>query len=171
MRCHYKTTITEKAAKPACDWSAAPVMAGVLLLFAFVFFCLRLQSFALCFEALFLALRPLRGAFHKFGAYQLQHGQLRPIALAVPKARDPRVAAGALPEASAEGIEQLLDRLRRGQERSGLTARVQRVALGESDHLFDERLDCLRLGNSRDDALRLNHTRGQILEKTVARSN
>ncbi len=80
------------------------------------FFFLGLAAFLLSLEALFLALRALLGALDQFGTNQFQHGQLRAITLARSEARDAGVAAGALAEAAAEGVEQLLHRLGRGQK-------------------------------------------------------
>ena len=86
-----------------------------------------LAAFPLRFEPLFTALGAIGGALHQLGTDQFDHGLLRAIALARSKPRDAGVATIALTEAGAQGIEQLLDRSRRQQERRRLAARVQRI--------------------------------------------
>src|SRR5438876_862693 len=90
-----------------------------LLFFASFAFTRRL-------ETLFLALGAIFGALDQLAAHQLDHGLLGPIAFARSQADDAGVAAVALPEARAEGIEQLLDRFRGHQDGRGLPPRMQR---------------------------------------------
>src|SRR5665213_3056366 len=135
----------------------------------FAFFFLRLAAFLLRLKALFLAFGPFRRALHEFRTDQFQHRQFRAVALAGSEARDASVAAGPLSETRTERFKQLLYRGRRHQKRCGLPPRVERVFLGEIDHLLHHRRDCFRLGNRGDDALLQDHAGREVLEKAVAR--
>src|SRR5437016_767509 len=81
-------------------------------------------ALALRFESLFLALGSFRRALHQLAADQLDHGLLGAVALAEPQPHDARVATLALAEPRAQRVEQLLDRFRGLEERSGLPPRV-----------------------------------------------
>jgi len=78
------------------------------------------------------------------------------------------VAAIALAEACAEGIEQLLDRRRGPQDHGGLAARMQRIGLGQGDHLLDQRAHRLCLGDGGDDALVLDDAGAEVSQQRVA---
>ena len=58
-----------------------------------------------------------------------------------------------------------------GEKRRGLTARVQRVPLGQRDHLLHQRLDGLGLGNGGDDALFLDDAGHQAAQQRFARAD
>ena len=93
-----------------------------------------------------------------------------PSPLRGPRRDDAGVAAVALAEPRAQRVEQLLHRRRRPQHHGRLTARVQRIRLGQRDHLLDQRLDRFGLGNRGDDALLQNHAGGEIAQQRIAAS-
>src|SRR5215475_5276103 len=84
---------------PAQTWTSAPQES----LFGTLFFFFA--TFALCFEAFLAAFGAVGGAFYEF-----DHRLFGAVALAGPEFGDARVAAVALPEAGAQGVEQLLHR-------------------------------------------------------------
>ena len=77
----------------------------------------------------------------------------------------------ALAETGGQRVEQLLDGAWRFEESGGLTARMQRVALGQRDHLVDQRLGGFRLGNRGHNVIGDDHAGHQILQQGVARSD
>jgi len=89
-----------------------------------------------CLEALFAALGAFGGALHEFRAYQFQLGEFGAIAFAPTQAHNTGVTAIALPEPGTKLLEQLLDRNGRPEESRSLAARMQRICLGERDHLI-----------------------------------
>ena len=119
-------------------------------------------------QALFAALGALGGAFHEFGTYQFEQSLFGAIALPGAQARDARVTAVALPETRAQGIEQLLDGVRRAQHHRRLAARVQRILLGQGDHVFHQRAYRLRLRNRGDNALGFDDARGKVAHERIA---
>ena len=87
------------------------------------------------------------------GAEELDVGHLGCVTLAGSGARDAEVAAIACAVARSHGGEEAVDRLRRHQVSSGLTAGVNGAVLAESDHLLDERAGGLALGDGGLDAV------------------
>src|SRR5579864_4108400 len=112
------------------------------------------------FGALFLLL-----VENLLAAEQFQKSLVGSVALVPPGADDARVAAVAVAETGANGVEQLHDGFVGHQVTAGLTARSQITALAKRDHFFDQRTRCLRLGNGRLDALLHNHGGDQIAEQ------
>src|SRR5438045_61149 len=79
--------------------------------------------------------------------------------------------AGPMAEAGTQLVKQLLDGAGGFKECRSLPARVQRVALGERDHLLDQRPHGFGLGHGGDDALLFNHAGHQAFEKGPARAD
>src|SRR5262249_1097120 len=111
------------------------------------------------------------GALYELRTDEFDHCLLGAVALAPAEANNAGVTAVALAEASAQFVEQLLDGCRSFEERSSLTAGVQRVALAKRDHLLDERLHGLGLRNCGHHALIFDDAGHEVLQERIARSN
>src|SRR4051794_34345614 len=132
--------------------------AGLLLLLALFF----LLAFADRFELLFAALRALCSALHQLRSDQLEHNLLGSVALTPAQPDDPRVAALSLTETGSEFVEKLLNSFRMVQECRRHTPAMERVALGERDHLFDQRFGSLGLGSRGDNSLFVDDAENEI---------
>src|SRR5438309_11467153 len=121
-RIHRKNRKKQKARSGLPERAAKVCMANRCLALYFGHF------FLLGFSFLFLELE-LRTA-------ELDDGDLGVVADAVPRMDDAGVAAGAIREFRRDLAEQLLRDGRKHDVRCRLTARLQRVALAEGDHLL-----------------------------------
>ena len=63
----------------------------------------------------------------------------------------------ALGELRSDAVEQLLHRSRSFQKRGSLAARMQRIALGQRDHVVDQRLGRLGLGHRSNNVVVQNY--------------
>src|ERR1035441_5856434 len=157
----YQEENSSRGARP----EPRPPLSEPLLLFfgLFVF-----AAFARRFQALLAALGPVGRALHQLAAHQLDHRLLGAVALARSQAHDARIAAVALSEPRAQSIEQLLEGIRRAQHHGRLAARVQRIRLGQRDHVLHQRTNGFRLRNRGDDALRFDDAGDQVAQERIA---
>src|SRR5258706_1412030 len=99
---------------------------------------------------------------HFFAAQQLEESLIGAVALVPSRADDARVASIAIAEAGADGVEQLHDGLVGHEIRSREPPRRQVAALPQRDHLLDDGLRGLGLGNGRLDTLLDDNRRDQV---------
>src|SRR5579871_1597999 len=122
-------------------------------------------------QALLAALGAFGGALDEFSTEQLELGDLGAIALAPSQTNDAAVTARSLSELGSELVEKLLHRCGSAQERSGLTARVQSVILGERDHAIHQRAGRFCLGDGGDGEIVFDDAGDQSAKQGLARGD
>src|SRR5260221_6330183 len=128
----------------------------------------RLFFFLFCLGGFGLSRLFLLFSFLELGAQQFEDGQLRAIADPEARAHDSRVAARAIGKARCDVGEKFLGGSRRHEIRGGLPARLQRVALAESNQLLDQRTRGLCPSDRGGDAFLLDDVGHEVAERGAA---